>query len=270
MFCPKCGDLELEPVKNDKIEYLACINGCEGVWIKKDTLEKGWGKKRFKTVTSELVEIKQKSFDDKITISDDLELPNIDEHFEHEEDHEVVAFDDDEGDTEKNTPDKSQSKVDEDDVEVYEDDEDEEDDDEVEEVNFSEQRDLKISSFITEDGEYDESASDANEGFNESSELIEEDDDEAIEVNDEETFLLSSPVSGNPMKRYTYTFNNKSKCMIGECEESESYWIDGSDEILTLVIEQHKAPKNFADLLAYERPEEEIFEDEDEDEDDEL
>ncbi len=268
MFCPKCGDLELEPVKNDKIEYLACINGCEGVWIKKETLEKGWGKKRFKTVTHELVEIKQKSFDDKVTISDDLELPEIDENFEPEEDNEVAAFDD-EGDAEKNTHAEIPSKPADDDVEVYED-EEEDDVEEVEEVNFSEQRDLKISSFITEDGEYDESASDANEGFNESSELIDEDDDEAIEVNDEETFLLSSPVSGNPMKRYTYTFNNKSKCMIGECEESESYWIDGSDEVLTLVIDQNKTPKNFADLLAYERPEEEIFEDEDEDEDDEL
>jgi len=64
MFCPKCGEIELEPVKQEKLEYLACTNSCEGVWISRADLVKFFGKKKIKTLETALVESKQPQFDD--------------------------------------------------------------------------------------------------------------------------------------------------------------------------------------------------------------
>jgi Zn-finger nucleic acid-binding protein len=236
----------------DKLEYLACINGCEGVWVSRGALEKFWGKKKLKVIESELEEAKQPDFEDDI-----LEVDKDPLEFEDEledEDEELFA-DEDEEDIED---------FEEDDVD--EDDEDDiDDEDEVEEVNFGNQRGLRIS-FINEEGEYDDPVNDSAEGYGDATELIEDEEEESIQIEDEEAFFLTSPVSGNPMKRLTYPLRDKIGCSIGWCSESESYWIDGSEEVLAIVSENKRPPRHFSDLLAFDRPEEEVFEEEEEEE----
>lgn len=260
MFCPKCADIELETVFQDKLEYLACLNGCEGVWVTRNILEKAFGKKKLKTLEADLEEAKQPDFEDDIL---DMEKDSLD--FEKE-----LDVEDDLEDAEEEEDDIIYEEDEDDEVDnesMNDDDEEDEEEDEVEEVNFGDKRGIRMS-FINDDGEYDDPISDTNENFTESTELIEEEDDDGIQIEEEETFFLSSPVSGNPMKRYNFFVNDKIKCSIAMCSESESYWIDGSDEVLAYVTDPPHSPKNFADLLAFDRPEEEIFEDEDEDEDD--
>ena len=70
------------------------------------------------------------------------------------------------------------------------------------------------------------------------------------------------------MKRYSASVNNdKFKCYIGLCEEGDAYWVDGSEEVLAAVMDTENYEKIFPGLLCYDRPEEEIFEDEDDDDD---
>lgn len=268
MFCPKCGDVELEPVSQDKLEYFACINGCEGVWVGRPTLEKYWGKKKLKQLETTLEEVKQPDFEGDVIEAekDPLDFDeSIDEEFDEENEEEFDDFED-ELDEEEAEEEEVEEIVEE--VPEQEEENEEDDDEDVEEIDFNDQRNLRIS-FINEDGEYDDPVTENSEGFTDS-ELIEDDDDEPLQIEEEETFFLTSPVSGNPMKRFTFPVKDKIKCNIGQCTESDSFWIDGSDEVLTLLSDKKQAPKNFAELLNYERPEEEVFEDEDEDEDEEV
>lgn len=282
MFCPKCSELELEPVTQDKLEYLACINGCEGVWVTKKTLEKVWGKKKLKQLESELEEVKQPSFEDNDILKTEESSLEFEENIDDSDDFEKDIVDDDEDedddfdfdeDIEEEEFENEDDDITEEDDENEDDDiaEEEDDDEEIEEINFGELREGARLGFISENGEYDDPGNEASETFNETADLIDDDDDESIEIEEEETFFLSSPVTGHPMKRYFCTVKDKIKCSIGECTESESFWIDGSEEILTMMNDKKQSPKNFPELLCYDRPEEEIFEDdEDEDEDDEL
>jgi len=256
MFCPKCSDIELQPVLSEKLEYLACLNGCEGVWVTRSNLEKFWGKKKLKLLEAQLDEAKQPNFE-----NDLLEVEKVPLDFEEEiEGEEDEIFEEDE-DSEEDFEDGDESF----DVEEEEEEEEDDDEDEVEEVNFGDQRGLRIS-FINEDGEYDDPVSETSEGYQDASELIDEEEEESIQIEDEEAFFLTSPVSGNPMKRFSFPVKDKIKCAIAWCSESESYWIDGSDEVYAIVTEKKHSPKNFADLLAFDRPEEEVFEEEEEEE----
>ena len=276
MFCPKCGDVELQTVINDKMEYLACVEGCEGVWVQKNTLEKYWGKKHLKQMESELEEAKQPDFEkDVVAIEKNVDLDENPEEKESEEE----AFEEIDEDVEEEYEDFDEDEEEDDEDYKYDDkdfdgefddidEKEEEAEEDIEEINFDDQRN-RSRTFI-EDPEYDGEVAESGETFtNDTAELIEEDDDDAMEIEEEETMFLSSPISGNPMKRYTFKVKDKIRCLVAKCTESDSFWVDCSDEVLTFVMDNKKAtPKTFADLLGYERPEEEVFE-EDEEEDDE-
>ena len=298
MFCPKCSELELEPVTNDKLEYLACVNGCEGVWVERPVLEKYWGKKKFKQQESLLVAVKQRAFEDKDKDNHKNEdapekakaksapvaekgaekgekakakVAAFDDDEEEDED-----FDDDEEDDDSEYDDeeeKEKVKV-KDDYEEYaaeeeeEEVEEEQEDEEIEEVVFGDKRGLDRT-LISEDGEFEDPATETSETYAETPDMMEEEDDEPLAIEEDENLFWTSPVSGNPMKRFNYVVNERLKCSVGNCTESDSYWVDGSEEVLLFEEEKKQGgPKTFSALLAYDRPEEEIIEDEEEDEED--
>lgn len=267
MFCPKCGGVELETAKNDKLEYLACINGCEGVWVLKSDLEKYWGKKKFKQLESELEEVKQPDFEKEAVVAE-KEAVDIDEPVEEEED---LYLDEDVDDFEEDDEDDSYDE-DYDDSGDYEDldekTEEEDDEEDIEEVSFGNQRTLKRS--LIDEGEVEDEVVDSGEGFSSETELIEEEEEDLIHNDDEETMFLTSPISGNPMKKFSVKVKDKIKCIIAKCPDSGGYWIDAAEEVMAVIADKSgNPPKNFADLLNYERPEEEVFEDDEEDEDSE-
>lgn len=290
MHCPKCNDLELEDVTKDKMEYKACVSSCEGVWISKSALEKYWGKKKLKELEDQLVSVGQTEFDkkdgetkkDDVTVEideddDDFDDEDFDDDDFEEEDDEDEDFDDDEEDDdfEEKDDDDYDSKDDYDDEDDDEDydfedvDEDyEEEDEEVEEVVFGEEHRSLSRSLISDDGDFEDVDPETAESFVDT-DVIDDDDDEPIEMEEDETLFFTSPVSGNPMKRFNANVTEKMKCVVGFCPESECYWIDPSEEILAYEIAKaDKNRKTFASLLAYDRPEEEIIEDEDDDDDD--
>jgi Zn-finger nucleic acid-binding protein len=297
MFCPKCSELELEPVTNDKLEYLACVTGCEGVWIEHSVLEKYWGKKRFKQQESLLITVKQRHFEEKDThkdthkedahgkskskssISEEKGKVKLESFDGDEEDEEPENFDDEDEDNEKpikNSKYKKATKREkyeeveeefEDDEDEDEEEEEEEEEEEVEEVIFGNKRDLDRT-LISEDGDFEGPVTENNETYVETPDMMEEEDNEPLAVEQDENLLWTSPVSGNLMKRFNYVVNERLKCSVGNCSESDSYWIDGSEEVLLFEEERKQGgPKSFSGLLAFDRPEEEIIE-EDEDEDD--
>ncbi len=288
MFCPKCSELELEPVTNDKLEYLACVTGCEGVWIEHSVLEKYWGKKRFKQQESLLITVKQRHFEEKDThkedahgkskskssISEEKGKVKLESFDGDEEDEEPENFDDEDEDNEKpikNSKYKKATKREKyEEVEEEfedEDEEEEEEEEEVEEVIFGNKRDLDRT-LISEDGDFEGPVTENNETYVETPDMMEEEDNEPLAVEQDENLFWTSPVSGNLMKRFNYVVNERLKCSVGNCSESDSYWIDGSEEVLLFEEERKQGgPKSFSGLLAFDRPEEEIIE-EDEDEDD--
>jgi Zn-finger nucleic acid-binding protein len=285
MFCPKCSELELEAVTNDKLEYLACVKGCEGIWIEHPILEKYWGKKKFKQQEDLLVAVKQRPFEEKDKNEDahkklKSKSSNSEEKgkqktelFENEEDEEEDIEDFEDADEDDETPVKNfkQKKVTRRGRPKYEEDEDdeegEEDDEEVEEVVFGNDRSLDRT-LINENGDFEGPVTETSENYAETPDIMEEEDDEPLAIEEDENLFWTSPVSGNPMKRFNYVVNERLKCSIGSCSESDSYWVDGSEELL-LFEESRKqgGPKTFSALLAFDRAQEESMEDEDEDED---
>jgi Zn-finger nucleic acid-binding protein len=259
MFCPKCSDVELESVKQEKLEYLACVNSCEGAWVSREDLEKGWGKKKCKTMESQLVENKQPQFQEQSVDSKDLTPGAGAEPIFNEE--ELSHFE---------PPLEAEAEEEEEEVSVddFDDDEASLEDEEVEEVHFGEQRDRAIV-LISDDSEFEESASgsETTEGFNDSADLLDEEEEDGMQGAEEENFFWTSPASGNPMKRFSLNIKDKFKCSVGFCPDSDHYWVDGNEELLSYLMEAQKTTaKSFADLLAYDRPEVEIVvEDEDED-----
>jgi len=141
-------------------------------------------------------------------------------------------------------------------------DDEEEEDDEVEEVHFGGQRDRAPGFIVSEDSDFvdHQSGSESSENVGDAStDLLDEEDEDTMQIVEEENFFWTSPVSGNPMKRFTLNVKDKYKCSIGSCTDSEHYWIDGNEELLTFVQENKKnTPKSFPELLAYDRPEIEI------------
>jgi Zn-finger nucleic acid-binding protein len=263
MFCPKCNEIEVESVHQDnKVEYLACVKGCEGVWVSRKVLEKLWGKKKLKQLESQLEEIKQPELEEEpLDVIVDVKAKTEVEGAVVDDTDSDGKFDE-ENDYNENYEYEEEREAD------NKADEDKDEDEEVEEISFGEQRVLDRT-YLNDDGDYEDPVEDAGEGYSESNDIIEEEEDDPVEIEETETLFWTSPISGTPMKLFTYHVTDKLKCTIGFCTESDNYWIDNSEELLNYELQRKKGlPKTFSALLAYDRPEEEIVEEEDEDEDD--
>ncbi|MBN2145371.1 MAG: zf-TFIIB domain-containing protein [Candidatus Aureabacteria bacterium] len=259
MFCPKCNEIELEPVQQDKFEYLACQSGCEGVWVSRKALEKLWGKKKLKQLESQLEEIKQPELEE-VPLEDIAEVKGKSDFdvLDETASMNLDEDDDDDFDEDYEYEDEEEEKDDE-----------EDDDEEVEEISFDDQR-VVDRTYLGEDGDFEDAVDDAADGYSDSNDIIEEEEEDTAEIEETETIFWTSPVSGTPMKIFTYHVTDKLKCTIGLCSESDYYWIDNSEEVLNLELKRKKGvPKTFSALLAYDRPEEEIEEAEDEEDEDE-